>query len=248
MDLRELPRKSFRRHPWETVRAKFFKKILESCDHSQVSTVLDVGAGDGWLTEQLLDELPGASAVCWDKNYRMEDLVSTPERLDLTATRPDKKFDAIFLLDILEHIEDDHSFLKELIESQANPEALVLVSVPAWERLYCSHDTVFTHHRRYNPDTLRNLLHSSGLTILREGGLFHGLIFPRILNVAKEKMFGPTTETPKPLHWRHGEVSAQLLEGILTIETHLSHLASKIDLPVPGLSQWALCRKTKTTE
>ena len=43
--------------------------------------VLDVGAGDGWFAHELRAELPpAATVVCWDINYRSEDLARRPGR------------------------------------------------------------------------------------------------------------------------------------------------------------------------
>ena len=66
------------RHPWELARARFFRRLIaRSIDVSAVRRVLDVGAGDGWFAQELLPDLgPTAEVVCWDVNYRSEDLAT----------------------------------------------------------------------------------------------------------------------------------------------------------------------------
>ena len=102
------------RHPWELARARFFRRLIaRSTEVGAVRRVLDVGAGDGWFAEELLPDLgPAAEVVCWDVNYRSEDL-ATPVGARLTRTngRPAGSFDLVLLLDVLEHIEDAEGFL-----------------------------------------------------------------------------------------------------------------------------------------
>lgn len=240
MDLRELPNISFRRHPWETVRARFFGEIMRGC--VPVSHILDVGAGDGWLAQKLLDDMTNTEAVCWDAHYGNK-VPRSSARLRFTALRPNGRFDLLLLLDVLEHLRDDRAFLTDLVTTHMKPGAYALVSVPAWQALYCRHDAAFTHYRRYNPAKLRNVLNTSGLTILREGGIFHSFLLPRTVTVVKEKLFGRGKAVPKPLLWKHGESSARMLEAVLIMETKISHFASRAKIPLPGLSHWALCRK-----
>lgn len=243
MDLRELPdNERFRRHPWETVRARFFRRLIRELGAADARTVLDIGAGDGWLAQDLLKEFPAARVTCWDTRYEKDKPADTAAAR-FVSERPEGAYDAVLLLDLLEHVEDDGDFLRGVVDELAKPGAFVLVSVPAWQGLFSGHDTAFTHHRRYDPGVLRDLLAASGLSIVREGGLFHALMVPRAAKVGKERLFGPGDTVPRPLHWRHGEWSARLLESILGVETAVSAMAARRGAFIPGLSHWAVCVK-----
>jgi SAM-dependent methyltransferase len=77
---------------------------------------------------------------------------------------PDRAFDLVCALDIIEHVDDDRTALSELARVAA-PRATILVSVP----LHPSHWTVFDefvgHRRRYEPSTIRAQLAEQGLWV-----------------------------------------------------------------------------------
>ena len=85
MDLIERPEHVGRRHPWEVARARFFVRLLERtgvlADAAGLGGVLDVGAGDAWLAEQLRAVLaPEARLACWDIHYPDDPVVGQPAR------------------------------------------------------------------------------------------------------------------------------------------------------------------------
>lgn len=66
------------------------------------------------------------------------------------------EIDAVVLADILEHIKDDKSFLKHIIQ-HLKPHAVILITVPAHQWLWSGHDLVLGHQRRYSSQSLRTL-------------------------------------------------------------------------------------------
>lgn len=254
MDLREIPGVEIRRHPWEVARARFFRQVLEAAGLlARRLAVLDVGAGDGYLAGALLAKLPaGSSAVCFDALYSDEDLRRFGERpqpaLAFTRERPGERFDLILLLDVVEHVSDDHAFLRAFVTDNLAPGGKVLVSVPAWPSLFSRHDEALKHHRRYSPAACRALLQGVGLAVRRSGGLFHSLLVPRALTVARERALTWLGRRPAPPpnlgSWRGGPALSRAIEGALAADTGLSLGWSRLAgmLPaLPGLSFWALC-------
>jgi SAM-dependent methyltransferase len=73
-----------------------------------------------------------------------------PDRVAL----PDRSYDLIALLDVLEHIEDDRSSLRRLGDLLRSEGRLIL-TVPAIPSLWSRHDEIHHHHRRYTLQTLR---------------------------------------------------------------------------------------------
>ena len=55
--------------------------------------------------------------------------------------------------EVLEHIEDDDSALRDWVAHLA-PGGLLLLSVPAWPERYSTHDVEVGHIRRYAPEEL----------------------------------------------------------------------------------------------
>lgn len=207
--------------------------------------VLDVGAGDAWFASRLLASNPEASVVCWDTGY---DVVppALPSSRSLTLVReppPHARFALALLLDVLEHVEDDRSFLSSIVADRLLPGACVLVSVPAWPGLHGEHDKRLRHHRRYTPASARALLTGAGLRITRAGGLFHSLLLPRVLGNLYERVL-PTRSAPKEAAaWRHGAGVTTAVDALLAADNAVSRFSSAAGLDLPGLSWWALCRR-----
>jgi SAM-dependent methyltransferase len=249
MDLSELPSQPFRRHPWEAARFRFAWDVLRSAglDRSP-ATVLDAGAGDGWFGTRLLARMAaGAEITCWDVGYSADDLArlsaTAPPGMRFTASRPGSTFDALLLLDVLEHVENDRNFLDPLVAENLRPGALVLVSVPAWKGLFGRHDLALGHLRRYQPAECAGLLRRAGLEIVEHGGLFHSLALARVAATVMQRVRGGATPQAHRLEWQHGALAGRLVEGALALDNRMSLRLARAGIEVPGLSWWARCRK-----
>jgi len=250
MDLTEARGAPTRRHPWEVARAKFFRKLLRGVGLSDAPrTALDVGAGDGYVARTLLADLPpGSRMVCYDVHYTDADLdayaASSIDGLSFTRQRPAGRFDVVLLLDVLEHVPDDHAFLKELIADTLAPGGTVMVSVPAWQRLFSKHDEALNHYRRYSPIALRAMLSEAGLVVRKSGGAFHTLLLSRALAVANERVrrwIGQEPVRPPNLgEWRGSAGVSAAIEGILFLDNALSHFSSRFGGGLAGLTIWAV--------
>lgn len=259
MDLRERFSTPTTRHPWETVRAGFFSRVLaDPRSTTRPLTVLDVGAGDGFVASQLLDALPpGSSLACVDAEYTEDHLAAlrAEARPGMSFHRacPDGSFDAIVMLDVLEHVADDRAFLEEIVAPRLASGGLLLASVPAHQALYTQHDVALGHHRRYSASGLRDVLVAAGLIVRRSGSLFGSLIVPRAIEKSLERARGirsrPATNglaaqiTTAVSAWSHGPVVTGLIRGALEIDARLCELASRLAAPSAGLSVWALCER-----
>jgi hypothetical protein len=250
MDLREIPDEPSIRHPWEVARLRFFLCLLGDAGILESTTsVLDAGAGDGWLSRQLLAHAQTVTrAVCWDRAYTAELLdrlgIRPDSRLMYQAEQPEEAFDLVLALDVLEHVEDDTEFLRTLVARNARSGTAVLISVPAWPQLYSRHDRLMHHCRRYIPSTLTALIGGAGLRVVSKGGLFHTLLVPRLASKLLGRVInGTNAGESRVLRWRGGPLLADLVARALRIDTTLSRAAASVDVDLPGLSCWALCRK-----
>jgi SAM-dependent methyltransferase len=73
------------------------------------------------------------------------------------------KYDVIFLLDVVEHIDDDVAFLKAASQ-HLKGEGTLIISVPALSSLFSKYDVQAGHKRRYDTNSVRRLLIDSGIT------------------------------------------------------------------------------------
>ena len=248
MDLKERAGDNGKRHPWERTRFAFFQELLRESDQLRASDeILDVGSGDAWFSGQLARHNQIEPITCWDMHYSdssAHQLGIDERSVKLCRERPQRSFDLVLLLDVLEHVEDDVAFLRETVEKNLRPGGTVLVSVPAWKQLHSEHDRWLQHFRRYVPSEFRHALHSAGLQPIKKGGLFHSLLLPRALGVLKERALrsGPAADEPT-LDWQAGPFTDRLVTGALRADNWVSRAASKLGLPLPGLSLWALCQQ-----
>lgn len=70
-----------------------------------------------------------------------------------TADCDGPPIDAVLLLDLLEHVTDDHELLSRLV-NLVKPGGHVLVTVPADATLWSRHDVSLGHYRRYDEQSL----------------------------------------------------------------------------------------------
>jgi len=78
------------------------------------------------------------------------------------------KYDGIFLMDVIEHIEDDRSFLRAAIE-HAKEGGQLFINVPAFMGLYGRYDDVAGHKRRYSSSAMIKLFNDCNLDKIETG-------------------------------------------------------------------------------
>jgi SAM-dependent methyltransferase len=249
VDLIERTNGGARRHPWEEARFRFFERLLRRRGLLETAgRVLDVGAGDGWVARGLASSLPpDARIVCWDTGYS-DALLDEPdfrssERVAFARERPRDDFSLVLLLDVIEHVEDDDAFLRTLVDENVVPGGHVLVSVPAWPSLFSSHDVRLRHHRRYTPRGARDVISGAGLALVASGGLFHSLLVPRSVQVARERVARSRAAAGDLGTWNAPALATRAVLAALQIDGAVSRAAAAARVDLPGLSWWGLCRK-----
>jgi trans-aconitate methyltransferase len=240
VDLRE--RGSGRaRHPWEVSRSRFFRDLIaDHVDLTSVRTVLDAGAGDGWFAGELLGALdPTASITCWDVDYRSADLVApTDPRIVRTRTQPTAPYDLVLALDVLEHLDDDETFLADTVVPLLL--GTLVVSVPAIPRLFSDHDRMLEHRRRYRRRELLEML-GRHVDIRESGTLFTSLLVPRTVTVAAERI-GLEPQPTGVGAWSRGPRTTNLIVSALDADAAAGRSLARRGIVLPGLSLWAVCR------
>jgi 2-polyprenyl-3-methyl-5-hydroxy-6-metoxy-1,4-benzoquinol methylase len=244
MDLLER-RSGAQRHPWETTRARYFLDVITR--HGVLRgapRILDVGAGDTFFARELLRENGSVDVVAWDVNYSDADVAAyTTDHIVATRATPSGPFDAALLLDVIEHVADDAGLVRR-VTSLLRPGALVLVSVPAWPRLFTAHDHALRHLRRYTPRALRTVMARAGVDVVEHGSVFTSLLLSRAARALRESITGPVLDgTQNPLAgWtRSARVTSVVTQGLL-LEHKLTDALQSRGVSLPGLSTWALCR------
>jgi len=77
---------------------------------------------------------------------------------------PDREFDIITALDVIEHLDDDLVALRELKRTMRKG-GLLIISVPAYPGLWSYWDDILGHRRRYTVSAMREVVEKSGLRV-----------------------------------------------------------------------------------
>lgn len=133
--------------------------------------------------------------------------------------------ETLMLLDVIEHIEDEVSFLKDLLPSFPNCRC-VIVTVPARQEAWSKWDDYYGHHRRYTADTLADALKKSGLTPQRTRYFFRSLY---VVAVLINWLGIERRTTVRPLTGRFA--LHRIVGALLSLENSMLG-----NLPLPGLS------------
>ncbi len=135
------------------------------------SSVLDIGSGSGRLLALLAehcDEVcglePNPKLVTLSRELHPEATVfqGTGEAVDHLG----RKFDAITIIDVLEHIEDDRTQLRRIFEA-LRPGGRLVILVPAFPCLFGKRDRQNGHFRRYTRKELVGKLREAGFVVQR---------------------------------------------------------------------------------
>jgi len=141
--------------------------------------VLDVGAGSGFFSRELLARGLAKSATCVDPFYSLERDEKVGDlllrfRLGLDEQLPD--IGLTLMMDVLEHVPDDIALVREYVD-QIPSGSRILVTVPAFRWLWSGHDVFLEHYRRYTLSELEEVLRAAGLQI-EFGSYYYGAVLP----------------------------------------------------------------------
>jgi SAM-dependent methyltransferase len=150
--------------------------------------------------------------------------VALPAQADATAIPfADSVFDAVFLFDVLEHVDEEAKALAE-IRRVLRPGGKLLVTVPAFMFLYGLQDEVSEHKRRYRRPALVDSLRRSGFQV-DYASYFNTLLFPPIAAVRLLRRLFPAERTAasngtSDFDLRLPGVVESALEKLFSLERH----------------------------
>jgi SAM-dependent methyltransferase len=136
-----------------------------------ITDVLEIGCGQGSLGARLTQryryvgvELDQTS--CAVARRRISATGDGEVRNISFSDLGDERFDLVCAFEVLEHIEDDATTLKEWA-TRLRPGGWLMLSVPAHQRRFAPADEMAGHFRRYDPEAMAALLTSCGFTDIR---------------------------------------------------------------------------------
>jgi hypothetical protein len=242
------------RHPWEVIRVKILIKILKKwLLHESKIRVLDIGCGDAFISDKLqksidLESYDGVDIYLSDSQIRQLSKIENNIILHKNFNGlNDEYYNLILILDVIEHVENDYAFINDIVNKYAAPHALILLTAPAFNFLFSSHDLFLGHFRRYSLKQLIALIHDLGYECLTSGYMFFSLIPIRLIWLYYEKIAFKKHFKQKGVgHWKQGRMTTKIIEFFLYIENRITLGLNKIGIKLPGLTVWALCKKQQS--
>jgi trans-aconitate methyltransferase len=258
MDLKEresIPKKILTRHPWESARLEVISDLIEhEIKPGKGVLILDIGCGDLFFIERLSERYPYIKVVGVDSGFTVEMIseysrANSNKNIRLYKSVEDAskviedKVSLVLLLDVMEHVEDEVNFLSSIIDHTfITQDTCFVITVPAYQCLFSSHDIFLRHYRRYNKKSLGNCINKAGLEATKSGYFFFSLVPLRFFQMAKEKVFKPLEISTGVVNWRGKEAKSAFIKNLLLWDYFLSRYLFKIGISLPGLSCYTLCR------
>ena len=187
---------------WFTARnGIIYNYILNNAKLPLKSNILDVGCGTGGFVSKIAEKY---NVICLD---------SSPIALDYCKKRglelrynmylqdfpkSEYKIDAITILDVVEHVDDDYDILKtayNILEDGGK----IFLTVPAYMWMWSQHDEVHQHKRRHTKKQINDLLKKTGFEIDYSTYFDTFLFLPAVLKRVLDKIFKVKKKETEPV-------------------------------------------------
>jgi 2-polyprenyl-3-methyl-5-hydroxy-6-metoxy-1,4-benzoquinol methylase len=185
----------FEQHYWwhkgklRLIEALYDKFVPSEIKNKKVK-ILEVGCGTGevlkllsrWGDVKGIDISKEALDACRRKGFK--NLVQGDIN-ELNLRNEYGSYDLVICLDVLEHVQEDLSALKEM-NKLLRPGGILMLTVPAYKFLWSTHDEALHHKRRYHSLEIKTKVRDAGFQILKHTHYVTVLFFPiaavRLLN------------------------------------------------------------------
>jgi SAM-dependent methyltransferase len=201
--------------------------------------VADIGVNDMFYTNKLKKFVNG-------KIYAVDIIFPEGETLKNNiicindiGKLPDNEIDCVVMMDVLEHIENDTLFFDNVV-NKLKDNGTILITVPAWQFLFSTHDIRAQHYRRYNRKQLMTLLKRDNIKIERCHYFYTSAFLVRLLFLLKKDKF-----IGNDIDWKYSEknIITIIVKTILNIDFWINKILDRIFIHLPGLSLFAICKK-----
>jgi SAM-dependent methyltransferase len=175
-------------HFWVRRRFEVLKRLAGGAIASS-GEIAEIGCGHGLLQRQIEDQFH-KSVTGFDLNdYALKQNISRKSKVccyDIFQREPSlhRRFDVLFLFDVLEHLSDERKFLDAVCFHLA-PKGKLILNVPAGQWAFSAYDVAAGHQRRYSIKSLAAAANRNALMV--ENWTYWGL--PLIPTLAIRKLW-----------------------------------------------------------
>ncbi len=163
---------------WHVIRSAFILRTLE--EYHRTKSVVDIGAGAGVFFKHYLTKWPESKYFFIEPIQSLRDrILKFPGSQVITDTKAPLNQEAVVLLDVLEHIETDQQFLKDLFRRMP-ADSLLIITCPALNILWSTWDIKMGHYRRYTRKSLIAVVEAAGFEVQEARYLFHLFLLPAL--------------------------------------------------------------------
>lgn len=196
------------------------------------AVVLEVGCSSGYLLRDMREALPQAFLIGADYvRGPLEALAgSLPDvpilQFDLQrCPLPDASVDAVVLLNVLEHIEDDAAAVGHLYRV-LRPGGVAVIEIPAGPQLYDVYDKELMHFRRYRRRGAVGLFEKAGFRVAKASHLGF-FVYPGFWAVKKKNRLFASKEAGAAVVAKDIKSSASpVLASLMNLELKLGERVS----------------------
>ena len=173
----------YRSHWWWRVRERILLDAIRALlgRRATGARILDLGCGAGLFFDALeqfgyvegieSDPIVVEQSGRWRSRIHLGGLETLPARA---------AFDIILALDVVEHVPNPSTMLRHAATFLA-PCGHMLITTPAFDWLWTSHDRLNHHIKRYTAAEMRVLVRNAGLEPIETRYLFQSLVAPKLL-------------------------------------------------------------------
>ena len=185
-------------HWWFRARRRILQDVFSRLGLPPRPRILEIGAGPG---ANLYALYPKDAVLCGvEPDARLAQMARARGRVPVheglaEALPPpikDETFDAVAMLDVLEHTADDRRVLLS-VKERLVPGGLLLITVPAYMMLWGPQDVVSKHYRRYRRAPLASLIEQTGFVVER-ATYFNALLLAPIAAFRLLRRTGQSTD------------------------------------------------------
>jgi SAM-dependent methyltransferase len=200
------------------------KLIIWAIQHhfGTVKQFLEIGCGTGYVLAGIENNFP--STKLYGSEIHGRGLKFAAKRLpDVELLQMDARlipfideFDLIGAFDVLEHVEEDETVLRQMRKSVRNRNGGIIVTVPQHKFLWSYVDEYSCHVRRYTAVELRDKVEAAGFEVVLLTS-FVSLLLP-IMLAARVARGGPSENFDPEMEFRIPKLLNKLLELVMSIE------------------------------